>query len=73
MMMNEVIQLITNREHYKNITDINTLLDLSVDNGRCEACDKNINKNLSPYMPCCEGRWCEEALEYWLDEEYRED
>lgn len=31
--------------------------------------NKYIEKNLPPDNPACEGRWCEEAAELWLDEE----
>ena len=39
---------------------------------RCEVCNREVEKNLSPTNPTCEGGWCEEALEYWLDEEHKE-
>ena len=35
----------------------------------CSLCNEMINKNLSPSNPVCEGRWCIEAMEIWLDEE----
>lgn len=48
-----------------------TLMELS-EGRRCEFCDKLCKKNLSPSSPSCEGRWCDEALEYWLEEEANE-
>ena len=52
--------------------DDDTLMEISQEQ-RCAFCDKRIEKNLSPQNPACEGRWCEEAIEYWLDEEAIED
>lgn len=51
--------------------DDDTLMELS-ESRRCELCDKFCEKNLSPSNPSCEGRWCDEALEYWLEEEANE-
>lgn len=50
------------------ITDYDTIMDMS-DGRRCELCDKFCSKNLSPTNPSCEGVCCDEALEYWLEEE----
>lgn len=63
----------TNRERLQRlgITDIDSLMDES-DGERCEICNKYITKNLSPQNPACEGMWCEDALEYWLDENIKE-
>lgn len=52
--------------------DDETLMEIS-NESRCEICDKFIEKNLSPTNPACEGKWCEEALDYWLDEEADEE
>ena len=49
------------------ILDTQEMWDLS-DGRRCELCDKHIEKNLFPENPACEGKWCEDAIEYWLDE-----
>lgn len=65
----------TNREKYASLVEtdeIDELLEISVDD-RCIICDREIEKNLSPTNPACEGGWCEEALEYWLDEPANED
>ena len=35
----------------------------------CDICNERVEKNLGPSNPCCEGRWCGEALAIWLDEE----
>ena len=47
--------------------DEETLMDVSQET-RCEICNKQIEKNLSPQNPQCDGRWCEEALDLWLEE-----
>lgn len=39
----------------------------------CDVCNRCIEKNMSPQNPACEGRWCDEAIELWLDEEAEED
>lgn len=39
----------------------------------CKVCDEKVCKNLGPSDPACEGRWCAEAVELWLDEEAEED
>ena len=39
----------------------------------CGICDELIEKNLSPQNPVCEGRWCGEAVDLWLNEEADED
>lgn len=57
-------------EKYADKTD-DELLDLSQEE-RCVLCNKYCNKNLSPTNPACEGKWCDEALDYWLDEEVSE-
>lgn len=48
-------------------TDADTVMDAYGDSC-CEICNNCISKNLSPSNPSCEGRWCEEAVEIWLDE-----
>ncbi len=48
--------------------DDETIMDVSQER-RCALCEKHIEKNLSPTNPACEGRWCEEAAELWLDED----
>lgn len=60
----------TNRQRCERLglMDDDTLMELS-DGRRCELCNKLCEKNLSPLNPICEGAWCDEALEYWLDEE----
>lgn len=35
----------------------------------CEVCNDEIEKNLSPTNPSCEGRWCDEAIELFLEKE----
>ncbi len=63
----------TNREYLERIgvTDIDEMMEYS-EGERCEICNREVEKNLSPTNPTCEGGWCEEALEYWLDEEHKE-
>jgi len=39
----------------------------------CDICNREIVKNLSPQNPVCEGAWCDEAIDLWLDEEAEED
>jgi hypothetical protein len=59
----------TNRQRCERLglMDDETLMDISQEE-RCVVCERFINKNLSPSNPACEGKWCEEAIEYWLDE-----
>ena len=61
----------TNRQRCERLglMDDDTLMELS-DGRRCELCDEFCEKNLSPTNPACEGAWCDEALEYWLEEEF---
>lgn len=61
----------TNRQRCERLglMDYDTLMELS-DGRRCELCDEFCEKNLSPTNPACEGVWCDEALEYWLEEEF---
>ena len=63
----------TNRERLERlgIMDDETIEEISREI-RCVICDKYVEKNLSPTNPACEGAWCDEAIEYWLDEEYEE-
>lgn len=35
----------------------------------CAICNAEIEKNLSPTNPACEGRWCDKAIELYLDKE----
>lgn len=60
----------TNRQRLERLgmMDDETIMDISVE-ARCELCNKWIEKNLHPQNPACEGRWCEEAADLWLDEE----
>ncbi len=60
----------TNRERLERLgmMDDETIMDVSQEE-RCILCNKYIEKNLSPSNPVCEGAWCEEAVELWLDEE----
>ena len=48
--------------------DDETIYEVSQEE-RCVICDKYIEKQLSSTNPVCEGKWCEEALELWLEEE----
>jgi hypothetical protein len=61
----------TNRQRCERLglMDENSLMEISQE-ARCIVCDKLCEKNLSPQNPACEGRWCEEALGYWLEEAY---
>lgn len=60
----------TNREKLKRLgiaDDADSVIEATGDSV-CEVCNREIDKNLSPQNPICEGRWCEEAVEIWLDE-----
>lgn len=35
----------------------------------CQVCNEEIEKNLSPSNPTCEGRWCDQAIELFLERE----
>lgn len=52
--------------------DDETIMEVSQE-ARCAICNELIEKNLSPQNPVCEGRWCGEAADLWLDEEAEED
>lgn len=52
--------------------DEETLYEVSQEK-RCEICNREIQKNLSPENPACEGRWCDEAIDLWLEEEAGEE
>lgn len=60
-----------NSEKYEN-TPIEELMDISAES-RCYLCDKYINKNLSPINPACEGKWCDDALDIWLEQDVQFD
>lgn len=57
----------TNEEKYAGLEN-SDLMEIS-DGRRCELCNEHCEKNLSPTNPACEGKWCGEALEYWLEED----
>ena len=60
----------TNRQKLERlgiVDDADAVMDAAGDSV-CEVCNREIDKNLSPQNPTCEGRWCEEAVEIWLDE-----
>ena len=46
--------------------DTDTIMDTACESV-CEVCNREIAKNLNPQNPACEGRWCNEAVELWLD------
>lgn len=59
----------TNREKLERLgmdDDTDTIMDAACDSV-CEVCNQEIAKNLNPENPTCEGRWCDEAVELWLD------
>ncbi len=64
----------TNRQRLERLgmMDNDTVMDVSQE-ARCVICNEQIEKNLSPQNPACEGQWCEEAVDLWLDEEAEED
>lgn len=65
----------TNRQRMNRLgmmDDVDTVMDIAGD-AVCDICNQRIEKNLSPQSPACEGRWCDEAMELWLDEEAEED
>lgn len=64
----------TNRQRLERLgmMDDETIMDVSQD-ARCAICNELIEKNLSPQNLVCEGRWCGEAADLWLDEEAEED
>lgn len=60
----------SNRQKLKRLgmeDDVDAIMDDFGDRV-CEVCNERIEKNLSPTNPACEGQWCEEAVELWLDE-----
>ncbi len=63
----------TNKQRLERLgmMDDDTIMDVSRE-ARCIICER-IEKNLDPQNPACEGRWCEEAADLWLDEEAHED
>lgn len=64
----------TNREKLKRLgiaDDADSVMEAACDSV-CEVCNREIDKNLSPQNPACEGEWCDEAVELWLDEETKE-
>ena len=67
-MIKGVINVETNRIRLERLgmVDKETIIEVSQEK-RCVLCDQFIEKNLTPTNPVCEGRWCDEAIEYWLD------
>lgn len=60
----------TNRDKMRRLgmdTDADTVMDYA-ESEVCTYCDSFIERNLSPTNPSCEGRWCEDAVEGWLNE-----
>jgi hypothetical protein len=35
----------------------------------CKLCDEYIEKRIDPQCPICEGRWCDEAIDIFLESE----
>jgi len=65
----------TNRQRLNRLgmeDDVDTIMYADGDRV-CEICNERIVKNLSPSNPTCEGRWCEEAVDIWLDEPAKEE
>lgn len=65
----------TNRKRLDRLCmedDVDTIMNFAEDEV-CAICDREIEKNLSPQSPSCEGRWCDEAVELWLDKEAKEE
>lgn len=60
----------TNRQRLERLgmMDDDTIMEVS-QGARCVICDERIQKQLNPQNPACEGKWCEEAADLWLDEE----
>ncbi len=50
------------------MTDEGAIFEAS-EEARCVLCNELITKNLSPTDPACEGRWCDQAIEFWLNQE----
>ena len=63
----------SNRQRLERLgmMDDETIMEVSAE-ARCAICDELIEKNLDPQNPVCEGRWCQEAADLWLDEEAEE-
>lgn len=63
----------TNRQRLESLgmMDEETIMEISQE-ARRAICNERIEKNLSPQNPACEGKWCEEAADLWLDEEAAE-
>ena len=65
------MQYETNRQRLERLgvsTDIDDVLEQYSDEV-CEYCIENIDKNLCPTNPSCDGRWCHQAAIEWLAEE----
>lgn len=60
------------RAHSLGLEDLfNELIEICQED-ICTVCNEEIEKNLSPTNPTCEGRWCAEATEIWLDKDEEE-
>lgn len=62
----------TNEEKLEQIgidVDSDEAREYAENHGLCDCCNEYIEKNLPPWNPVCEGSWCDEAFDYWLDEE----
>lgn len=64
----------TNKQRLERLEmmDDETIMDVSQE-ARCVLCNRFIEKNLCPTDPVCEGRWCDEAADLWLEEEADEE
>lgn len=64
----------TNKQRLERLGmfDDETIMEVSQE-ARCAICIEKIEKNPCPWNPVCEGRWCEEAADLWLDEEAEEE
>ena len=57
----------TNKEKYKHLSRIE-IEDIACDYGMlCKTC---VGKESHMFTGVCEGKWCQEQIEKWLDKEY---
>ena len=65
----------TNKQRLNDMGIVNDddIMEQALEDGLCDYCRSNIDMNLNPQNPVCEGWYCDEALEEWLEEETEAD